>query len=89
MKAVFLGKYTSINEEASKISRIPIPMLKIDKWEKFYEHEVGSLEFKEGSCVNIDGSEETIDKVIYELDGSITYKTSKILDGCYFGVFNI
>ena len=76
MKSVFLGQHIVNKEEIIKGFCTP-HKYKVYRYEKFHECEL-DRELKEGNYINIDG-EIKIEKVIYELDGSTSYKTTKKL----------
>lgn len=75
MKVRFLGQY--ITEREEKVLSTTYKTHDTYKWEVFHECEM-DRELREGNYINING-ETKIEKVVYELDGSITYKTTRIL----------
>lgn len=79
MKSVFLGQHKIKKQEQNPLvsTKHIITTNEIYKWDRFHECEL-DRELKEGNYINING-EIRIERVVYELDGSITYKTSRIL----------
>jgi hypothetical protein len=75
MKVRFLGQHIVNKEEMMIYTKMKIKHTY--KWEVFHECEM-DRELKEGNYVNING-DTRIERVTYELDGSISYRTSRVL----------
>jgi hypothetical protein len=79
MKSIFLGKHMVKKKYQNPLTTMKhiITENEINRWEQYYECEL-VRELKERDYININGETE-IEKVIYEIDGSITYKTTRVL----------
>lgn len=79
MKVKFLGQHLITREIQNPLTTMKhiIKETETYKWETFHECEMDK-ELKEDNYININGETQIL-RVIYELDGSITYKTSRII----------
>jgi hypothetical protein len=79
VKVKFLGQHKVKKQMQNPLTTIKhiITTNETYKWEAFHECEM-DRELIVGNYINING-ETKIERVIYELDGSISYKTTRIL----------